>query len=281
MKKTVLIARKIVINNLGEAFRKLTGCDFVNAGNCNYTKITDSYSNIITWGMKLPWKWYKSKKGKNFLFIENGLLSQKNGMYIDHSGWFGDSSICKEPQPEPTNEEITALENKVKEIWDKELYQYEGSSGPILFAAQMKRDMGPKHYFNGKFYDVFPLLHSDYRNENLVIRKHPRERLNRERIKMSDKWCFDKSSGNIYDRLKDFSKVVSINSTLLIESAVLGLPVHSYGRHVYDGFNLSDKADRTRFLCAVLRHHIPYKSGVSVIENSESFQIWNAKRLKS
>ncbi|MBT7299741.1 MAG: hypothetical protein HN849_09515, partial [Victivallales bacterium] len=61
---------------------------------------TDDYSqrfaaarNLVTWGVKWPSSRYQ-RDGRNVLFTENALLSQRSGIYIDHAGYFCDSSIA-------------------------------------------------------------------------------------------------------------------------------------------------------------------------------------------
>ncbi len=230
----------------------------------------NTYPNIILWGDTQSTK----SADRNFLFLEHGLFNQTDGMYVDTQGFFSDSSICNETNVEPTESEKAYLDKKAVNVFGNSLYQYEGTSGPVLLALQKMNDKS-FWYVEEDYYDLLNRIYQEYKDCEVVVRPHPKdEELDYSRVPMAKKWRWDDCKQSVYKTLPQYSRVVAANSTLLIEAAVLGLQVRAYGHHVFDGYDLSDRDERTKFLCAVLRHHVSYKNLSKNLWKNSFFRKW-------
>lgn len=108
---TALVNRKVIESPLGPSL--VAACArlgiHIEMRECytGYGEAVEGVRNLVTWGMKRPHEWYLAG-GRNVLFIENGLLCQRHGAYVDAAGYFADSSVVTDRQ-QPTPAEIARL----------------------------------------------------------------------------------------------------------------------------------------------------------------------------
>lgn len=253
--------------------------------------------NLITWGVKWPSRYYR-RRGKNVLYLENGLLCQRSGVYVDHMGYFCDSSISQTPQPAPSFAEVAAMQAHVKRHLGVDWFEGGNDTGPVLVACQTGRDCSVRYHYAPNRKDrsaVLSLIEDAYQylpaGTSVVVRPHPRERAALDGIALPDGWTID-NIANPIESLRRCRGVVTITSTLATEALSMGLPVACLGRGAWQGSgaviecaenpaNLVHVLDKhpeewqaIAYLCAVLRHQLPYNATVEDVENNESVQAW-------
>ncbi len=258
-------------------------------------------TNVITWGVKFAHAWYV-KDGKNVLFVENGLLCQSSGIYVDHQGFFAHSSICQEKAPASLIEIVRLRQH----IWCRFRWRLlEGSdpNGPILIVMQNHRDAPCLHYFplnkrrNDSMLRFLELCAAYLPDRKAIVRPHPRflaefyagrpeyERTFRKNWEVS-------VTGSVYDVLKTCSAMVTTNSTTATEAVALGIPVGVFGHSVFTGSGVvldaasepvrmkgllafkPDVNDVERYLCAVMRHQLMFGATKSDVAANESVGAW-------
>ena len=112
-----------------------------------YMKVWRMHKNIATWGVKWKSAWYR-RRGHKVLYLENGLLKQKSGLYVDHAGYFSDSSIVTEAQPDPTQTEIAGMMAHCKSVFPWSWFEGGDPEGPIMVACQTHNDASVRwHHF--------------------------------------------------------------------------------------------------------------------------------------
>ena len=264
----------------------------------DYQRIFVQHQNIMTWGIKLPTSWFKNFN-KNILYFENGLVSQREGVYIDHKGWFSDSSIVsKNSRTVPTAEESDRLRRICKDFFGWGLFQGGDPDGPIMYAMQVENDQA-MHYFDGckdmesPRWKGLDLLQKAGLSKNILIRRHPEDDQPFPEINWSEDQNYEiDESDNVYETLRGCSGLVTINSTLVFEALSLGLPVGTFGRGAFTSSGLTfecamdasrmkdfslcppDEDQCLKFLCNVLSHQISYGADIQKVKQNKSLQIW-------
>ena len=236
---------------------------------------------IVTWGVKMPQKWY-DKFGIPILYLENGLICQPSGLYMDHKGWFYFSSIVDLPKLE--NPDTGPLEAHVRKHLGFELFQHGNPDGPIMFAHQNPRDASCRyHYPNhnkglGIMESAIKELSERWPDQDVLIRPHPKFKPKWKAIEPEmrklywrPKWKID-TSPNVYETLKGCSRLVTISSTLVTEAAAMGLPVTPLGRGVWKGVDFDDRESVTDYLVKVFSRQISYHASHSEIAAHPSFR---------
>jgi len=265
----------------------------------SYGKLWREAQDLITWGVKWSSPQYK-RGGRNVLFCENGQLNQKY-LYVDNVGYFSHSSIVehKEYFVEPNKSEVDNLKSHILKLYGHKFGRFSfNPDGPILVPLQMNRDATMRHYFpGGKKNSDRVKAHIQYcidnipKGETVIIRCHPREKGFPEGIKLPNNFHID-NSGSIKDRLKECKAVVAVNSTVVTEALIYGLPVATLGNNIFTGANvtLNCANDPTRikrilkyrpkikdikkYFCAVLRRQLPYNSPIEETLKNPSIQEW-------
>jgi len=273
-------------------------------------------SNLITWGIKWTNERYRKETGmypqeKNTLYVENGLLDQGRGLYVDDRGYFGGSSMVElgNNSEDYAPEWRDAVAQFVKRSWKWEYGEDGGDpDGPIILAVQTNNDAPMQHFFPGgnnaqpgqdnrKL--AFLELCKSYlpKDREVIVRPHPKERRLPSKFKMPDNWRVDDHKERIYPMLRRASAVVGVNSTVLTEAMGLNIPIASLGYGSWKGTNCTldcaadpsqlryildvghDREARTRYLCRLLKHHqVPHSGGniAKFIERSEPLARWIA-----
>lgn len=234
--------------------------------------------NVISWGYKMPQRWMTSA-GQNVLFIENALLRQDMGIFVDHAGWFGDSNLskCREVHA-ATHVDLAHIANE----WFGWKLGYGGqASGPVLVCLQTPRDASLRYHYpagravppDGKTAHFLKLLHEHLPvGPQYLIRPHPKNRAGFKADCWRDDWILD-MEGSLTERLPQCSALVSVNSTCVSEAMLLGLPVATLGLGGFTGHGVTlechDDVKRlaslpnwrpewskcVHYLCAVLGGH--------------------------
>ena len=254
--------------------------------------------NIIVWGGNWPRGTPDTFKA-NALFIENGLINQSAGFYLDRTGYAADSQIRKERLWETVVEEHDKrrLAAAVKG-WGWELGQSCDPSGPIIVALQRRLDTGCYRFFPKnpvKQDPVAGLLEycSKYlpKDRKVLIRPHPRykpewENKRREYVAnyFQPNWEVN-LDGGIYPLLLTASALVTVNSTVASEALALNLPIATLGESVWTGSGatlecaqepdklavvLEHKPDMERRMSmqsAILRRQVPYGNGAAFAQH--------------
>lgn len=302
----VCIAIGKVVDCLGEALVEAAashGCELtvVNYYDLDarggYKEIIRKWPNIITWGVKLPVWWYhKHVPAANILFLENGLLCQRAGVWVDSRGWFSESSLCVDREYDEAADPI--ISSNIRDLCVERFgWAYaEGGNvdGPVMLALQRNRDLST-WFFSAqrpgeKCIDgALRIAMEQGGDRELLVRPHPRESTQvTDSAYWQAHWKLD-TSPDVYATLRTCSALVSVNSTLVTEALTLGIPVVALGEGAFTGslavktsFQGLDKPVQQdavdRYLCAVWRHQVPYKPPHSVCTNA-AFRAW-ASRLR-
>ncbi len=271
----------------------------------NYMMLVKSFDNIITWGCGSRLQ----NTGKNILYLENGSPSQVYSMYIDSKGWGNHSSIYKENTDNAYDKSPSKFKYLRKVIGyvcrnylginDLNFQKYD-KNGPILFAFQNTDDFPFIDAFDIKLTDsndkmvqlLINLTRSIPSDQELILRPHPMYKDNfYEKLKkflkimdFPDNWTLDDCNSKLNVRLSKCSKLISVNSTSILEAMTTGIPIITLGKGLYSGKNLTheqkpdnikvrrigmkDNTKRLNFLCKLLEHNnIAYISQKSVLTN--------------
>jgi hypothetical protein len=270
-----------------------------------YAKNFQKAKNLVTWGVKWKSAYYK-RDNKNVLFLENGLFAQQQGVYVDHEGYFVDSSIVteKEYQQEPTLVELDFLKETASKYFKWELGETKfNPSGPIMVAMQMNGDAPLRYHFpaaagmNDRKKKFLELLRAYLPDADLVIRPHPKERKVPEIGYWPRNWTKD-LDGSIYNKGLGCKGIITVNSTVATEFLAIGMPVATFGYGSYSnsGATLdcgenqsivpkicSYKPDMQKvygYLAAVTRHQLSYNASKEDVLANRSFNVW-CDRIKS
>ena len=211
--------------------------NFVVAGKPGYKQAFNEYQNVITWGFKMPIKWHRRHE-QNVLYIENSLINQRAGVFVDSQGWFQDSDIFNKLRPScPEKVDL----NHIAEKWfNLELNQPPQASGPILVCLQMERDAASRYHFpldkdrtpNKTFLD---LVAKYAPSENIIVRHHPKEKPELDLTQWNSNWQWDTNKSWL-DSLKQASALVTINSTCATEACLTAIPIATFGKGCFLAF---------------------------------------------
>lgn len=239
-------------------------------------------NNVMTWGVKLTHHDY-TKTDKNILFIENGLLNQHTGFYIDASGYFADSSIVTEKKylNDFTQQEYDGLKNHILNSYGVDYGNFKvDDTLPKLICLQTNGDATMRHYFPAakkttKRNLTFLNILSDTldKSQQYILRFHPHEKTLPENFILPDNWIIDNSSTFI-ESAKKCSGIITVNSTCATEALVLGLPVYTLGYSTFkhaevtidcsvdysllNSYFKPNKENIDRYLIAIYRQHMRY-----------------------
>ena len=266
-----------------------------------YMKIWCMHKNIATWGVKWKSAWYR-RRGHKVLYLENGLLKQKSGLYIDHAGYFNDSSIVAEDQPDPTQTEIAGMMAHCKSVFPWSWFEGGDPDGPIMIACQTHNDASVRwHHFPGRgsfgegSMKALLRLCGPLRDRKVIVRPHPgaKDRFEDQTsgFDWPSGWSVDQSD-NVYETLRKCSGLVTVTSTLATEVQSLGIPVACLGQGAWMGsgavLECAKQVDRVadvlnwkpdeysviKYLCSVMRHQLSFQASVDDILRNVSFRHW-------
>lgn len=261
--------------------------------------------NLITWGVKSKSAYYK-RGGKNVLFLENGLFAQQHGIYIDHEGYFVDSSIVTEKEylQEPSIVELDFIRETALRYfkWELEETKFD-PNGPIMVAMQMNGDAPLRHHFpaalgmNDRKKKFLELLRAYVPDVDLIVRPHPKEKKIPEIGYWPNNWKKD-YDGNIYKKGLGCRGIITVNSTVATEFLAIGMPVATFGHGSYtnSGATLDCSENQSKvsnivsytpdmqkvygYLAAVSRHQLSYNASKEDVLSNRSFNVW-CDRIKN
>lgn len=208
----------------------------------DYTALMRAHRNIITWNCKLPHHWTQ-KLQANILYIENSLICQSAGIFIDHRGFFSQSNLC---QQQTWKQDLTARPQEfAREHFGWEAYSGGTRWGPILVCLQHSKDSNMRYEFplaarmEDKLFATMLLLRECMPAwPHVIIRPSPRflDDWNASRAKeaMWPDWELD-SSGKFHEILPKCHALVTVNSTCASEAALLGIPTATLGTGAFTG----------------------------------------------
>lgn len=203
----------------------------------NYKEVFKNTPNVITWQCRMPHSW-TSSWGNNVLHIENSLLAQRAGCFVDSRGFFSESSLCQEKHW--LNTFAVDCEDFAAKHLRSKAFAGGDVDGLVLLALQCRNDCNINFEFPAAprgdrvewvLEEMLRLVPS---TTKLLIRPHPRERQLFEKHKHRDKfaWSMD---GGLTEILPKCSAVITVNSTTASEACLLGLPVAVLGTGAFTG----------------------------------------------
>jgi hypothetical protein len=278
-----------------------------NVQEAKYKQVVEEFQNVITWGVKMPWAWYRSgkRRRKNFLFLENALFDQRDGVWVDARGWFADSNLSYEGHS--AGRVSRRAWERMNAIADRRFHWrfFQGGDldGPILYAVQKDRDAPCLYHFpargkSGSAVETGLRLMAEHCPDwSVVVRPHPRYLEEWRGMEGDVSGCFRKNwtvdaKGDVYSKLTRCRALVTVNSTLATEALFLGIPVATLGRSAYTGsgacLECADdpsrlwgffdfKPDRKKiigYLAACMRHQIPYAADIEGVSENREFRRW-------
>lgn len=269
--------------------------------------------NIITWGVKVATWWYH-RNNANVLYMENGLLAQRHGIWIDARGWFSESNLCKQRHyDEPyTKDDLYVIKHIVKNNFKWDMFQGGDPSGPIMYVVQSAKDAPCRFHFPERNKSAhkentialgLKLLSKYAPDRKIIVRPHPRFknewRQNEEEYMkfFRPDWEVDWSP-NVYVTLLQCSGVIGINSTTLTEALALGIPVAALGESAYTGGAvmlecaqdlkrlkhfydwMPEREDVLKYLAAIVRdHELRFRCSTDAILKNREFNQWIERKL--
>lgn len=205
-----------------------------------YSELFRSHRNVITWNCRMPHEWMR-KWGNNVLYIENSLLWQKAGIFIDHRGFFSQSNLCVKRAWEDFHS--VDLDAFTRQHFKWGALSGGNPDGPILVCLQNPKDSNLQMEFPSsrgnpdKLGATLDILYQHLPiSVPITIRPHPRflEAWNAKSYPMRSNWTVD-WSGSFYDLLPRCSALVTVNSTCASEAVTLGIPVATLGTGAFTG----------------------------------------------
>ncbi len=299
------------------AYCKSRGIDLdIARSGSGYYRNFASYENVITWGVHWRHERFRTKT-KRVMFCENGMLCQSSGMYTNNMGFFANSSIpiLKEYNDDVVPDEIERLFSHVFKCWGVQIPDkpVKRAGKPILVALQMPQDSTMQFYFPLTMVGRCPVsrfLEMCYKHlpkdVPVIVRPHPKDKdrflghfQRMYSMYWRPEWEVD-TEGSVYDLLPEVSAVVAVNSTAATEALCWGLPVAVCGRHIFTGTTdvmldcsedparmngildfYPDMERAIRYLCAILRHQMPYDASYEMVECNKDLNHWINRVLES
>ena len=189
-----------------------------------------------------------NKYGAKMVYSEQGWFPQKSTLYFDFTGCNGKCSTRNKEYPELTpgqkNTFLKMREQWLNEIGEKDNYniskydiQTIDLNKPIFVPLQDERDLNivQDSYFK-TMNDFLGFLSQAYPDQKFIARPHPKypspDLSNYPNVEL------DNPKQPMFETLKQCGMVIGINSTTLLESALLGYPVISFGESLATGTGL-------------------------------------------
>lgn len=229
--------------NLVKRFANEYGCEYWWEGIKN--EIFKSADKIKYANFAVIWNGYQHTsmsitkicelRGIPRCYLEWGMLPQSDNFFVDPLGFCGQSILCKDLSW-VDKKDMDALYLKRESMQKK--YPID-DGGYVLVPLQIENDTQVLHNSPYNNMDEF-VSHVElmYPKNTIIVKPHPNSPTKRifNRAQATDEKDFLKLASNA-------SVVVSISSTTLYESAILGVPVVAIGDHPIR-LNKKDKLDK-------------------------------------
>jgi hypothetical protein len=298
---------RLADSSLGEAIRDAVADRGYALDVCGITddwpRLVDTCTHLTTWGCKESHRRY-ALNHPAVLFVENGLLCQSWGAYVDSTpgGYFAHSSIVGAREFEAAPDEWPQVLAHCRQYLGLGPGDYD-PAGPVLIALQTERDAPLLHYaprWDQQIPAAAWLLRAadKYLKAGVaaVIRPHPRAPDLDAVLKAAGEavrpdWRVD-ATGTASDAIRRASAVVTINSTVATEALVTGIPVACLGHGAFTRstavLECGDAPERLAhladwrpdtaavqgYLCAVWRHLVPYSADLYRVRRNPYISRW-------
>jgi hypothetical protein len=204
-----------------------------------YKPTFHAFDNVISWGFRMPHAWM-TKGDKNVLFIENGLINQRAGVFVDHRGLFSQSNLCRNQEWQFTDINLTRLEQCATQLKGK-LGNWFNRSGPILITLQCNQDATLQQEYpladkqpDRNAFTIETVEKYLPAGSRVVVRPHPREPDAIKNLSLPHQWSVQ-TSGTLASAIRGASAMISVNSTSVSEAALFGIPTAVLGTGVFTG----------------------------------------------
>ncbi len=255
----------------------------VNKDMDQYKPRFNAVKNIITWQCRMPHSW-TSSRGVNLLHIDNSLINQRHGCFVDAQGFFSKSNLAashpdtRDTFYAPLDEAFAekGLSFTAKQWFGWTPFQGGDPEGPVLVALQYRRDcnvnfefpLAPRGDDKVKFTLEVVKKHLPA-DVSVIVRPHPRERelfTSTEGLPPNWAWSLD---GTLAEILPKCSALVTVNSTCATEACLLGLPVAVLGTGTFTGSGAvnecHDDFSKLKNIRAFKAHHAAQRAYVTKV----------------
>jgi len=268
----------------------------VTKSTANYFEVFKNSPNVITWQCRMPHAWTQRWEN-NVLHIENSLLAQSAGAFVDAGGFFSKSNLCL--QQHWQNDYKTDLQGFAKRHFNWEAFSGGNPNGPVLVALQCRNDCNVNFEYPASpkgdkvAFTIEKVLEYLPRHNPILIRPHPRERHLFEG-QTPPPGCDWSMGGTLSEILPTCSALVTVNSTCASEACLLGMPVATLGTGAFTGsgatfecysdlsrlahfFSHRNNLEAQKRYCSAIlgAHFLPYRHGFE--PSCPEFDLWLAR----
>ena len=226
----------------------------VTASCARYSELFRATPNVITWNCRMPHSWM-TKWGNNVLFVENSLLCQRAGVFIDHGGFFANSNLChKQTWRKRYNVNLDAFTRK---HFGWGVMEGGTPDGPVLVVLQNPIDSSVVQGFPAAGHNkdkigaaLSIIIEHLPRNRRVIVRPNPRflEAWTHDAM-LPEGWTVEHSEP-FHQVLPRCSAMITVNSTAAREAVTLGIPTAVLSTGAFTGsgavFECHDAPERLR-----------------------------------
>ena len=258
--------------------------------------------HVITWGVRWPRSSYVAGE-RNVLYVENSALAPKHDVFMDARGYWTDSDLVvgKEWERTPGRGELRDMRRYVEGRFGDYAFAGGDPEGPVMLALQCPRDASLRYYYpdgdgaRDVIAHVLQSVAATLADRDVLVRPHPgdRQRFERAGYDLPKRWQVD-CSDDARAVLRRCKALVAVNSTLVNEAVAMGVPTATLGRGLFTGAAATLECDdprtleglprwrcehaaREKYLCAVLRHLLPYGANHRDVRRFRPLRRWAAR----
>ena len=185
---------------------------------------------------------------RNVRFLELSAVHQQEALYIDPVGVNAESSLLRDPLEWVTDQMIEKVHSARQLLCEGRTID---ESRGILCPLQVENDTNMKWHSPFKTNQEFIDAVSEGDARKLTFRRHPLDPNIEADYKLPPGCEWDE--GNLFDNIGRSSKVIGMNSTVLLQAALMGKPVEAYG----EGYAKAHAHQLDKILAALLDREIP------------------------
>lgn len=228
-------------------FRCITVADHIELGSL---LTEDSFSHAFIWGGRLPEDRVTRKcleqRGIKVVFSELGWFPQAGTVYFDQAGTNAEVSFNRQHYPELQTSARKAFNKARRAFYRRKAglgwfaappaftIQPADLSKPILVPLQDEGDtnitLASPFKRMADFVDCLALAYPQY---HFVVRPHPSAPA--ANLPQHSNVSYQDSAVNVYRTMHEYGLVIGINSTLLLEAAMMNMPVVAFGQGIGTG----------------------------------------------
>jgi len=198
--------------------------------------------NVILWNVKVP-SAFVLRGGPNVLWMDNALISQKCGVFVDTRGLFAESNLsCVRTS---SSRWVAGFYARREFGW--EAFSEGDADGYVLVCLQRPMDSsvtwgflpGDKGKDRVAAFLAMVKRYLPWAADQVMVRQHPKE----DRKVFPDeawdpRWRWDECS-RFAESVKGARAVVTINSTCAHEALLAGVPVATLGTGTFTGWGVT------------------------------------------